>query len=198
MGNIKNHIYFFIAILLLTIIVGSSRLYWIYNAKPSRATVIGFQSIYIDKFLQHYPIVNYKTVKGMVETKGTMNLPINVGQEVDVLYNSNDVDEFKIDNIYWLWFDILSWYGVMWFAILLFYVVFFLALISERRKNQNKKFILSMYDSFPIPLKLACILLPPIILLILGFNFNVPYAKGIAAIIILGFIALGTPSASEE
>jgi hypothetical protein len=226
MKNYKYYIYFFLFIALFTLIVAGFRLHWIHKALPSKAKVLYIGQTRFIRPTQYYPVVSYETLDGEVVTRGTYNLPISIGETVSIVYNPDNIQEFRLNTSYWLWYDIWSWYRMIWIAISMYFLVLYLVKLSSNRKTQplfknesrNGSMIrndVSETDTvsintiafnpdrtsrktkrFAILAKAILLFLIPISLFFIGDIWGVPYAKQISAIILLSLIALGSPSNS--
>jgi hypothetical protein len=224
MGPYKKHIRFFIVLFLFTLIVAGVRLYWIKKALPSKATVLYIDHTRFTHPMQYYPVVSYQTRSGEVVTRGTYNLPINTGQTVDILYNPDDMQEFRLNATYWLWYDIWSWYRMIWIAIAMYYLVHFIVKRSSRHatwpvvENGGESDatigldysrtdpvsietvtvspvgIAKSTKRLPRVVKAVLLLLLPVSVFLVGHIWDVPYARQIAVVVFLGIIALGSPS----
>ena len=220
----KKHIRFFIVFFLFTLIVVGVRLYWIHKALPTKATVLYIDHTRFTRQMQYYPVVSYQTLKGEIITRGTYNLPINSGEVVNILYNPDDLQEFRLNTNYWLWYDIWSWYRMIWVAIAMYYLVFFIVKrrsryttqfvfetknqmgpavgfnhfkiipISKENLNRNDKTAPKTINRLPKIVKVVLLLLLPVSIFLIGEIWDLPYTKQIAVVIFLGLVALGSPS----
>ncbi|RYZ50721.1 MAG: hypothetical protein EOP49_13415 [Sphingobacteriales bacterium] len=134
MKHISRHVWIFSIFLFISAFVGGWRLCWINKALPAKAKVQSiFKGFSSDGHTQYYPVVEYATPENSVWSTGTCNLPVEPGQVLNILYNPDDLQDWMIDDPYWLWFDILSWYHFLPLSIFLYYVLRFLVLKYDKR-----------------------------------------------------------------
>jgi len=218
----KKHICFFIILFLFTAIVVGIRLHWINNALSSKATVLYINQTHFTRPAQYYPVVSYQTTSGEIVTRGTYNLPISTGETVNILYNPDDTQEFRLNTPYWLWYDIWSWYRLIWVVIAMYYFALFIVKRNARRttvdENAGERLTSRYYSKtddvvigrvtikpaatdkterrLPRAVKAALLLLLPVSLFCAGQIWKVPYTRQIAVVVLLGLVALGSPSGS--
>jgi hypothetical protein len=220
----KKHIRFFVVLFLFTVVVAGIRLHWIHKALPSKATALYIDHTRFTRPMQYYPVVSYQTQNGEVVTRGTYNLSISTGQTVDILYNPDDAQEFRLNISYWLWYDIWSWYRMIWIAIAMYYLVLIIMKRTSRRttlplveNGGGSEPIISRDSSTTNPVSTEAIavnptrndqktkrlprvvqvfllLLLPVIVFLIGQIWDLPYARQIAVVAFLGLITLGSPS----
>ncbi len=229
MSPYRNHIRFFVILFIFTSVLAGFRLHWISKALPSKATVLHIKERrFIKNPMQYYPVVSYETIEGNIVTRGTYNLPIETGQTVDILYNPDDVQKFRLNTRYWLWYDLWSWYRLILVIIALYYIVLFIVKRSSRHpplntpKDSNEIEPNTDFADVKIPsisvqrpsshntkavhpnrrspraAKAVLLLLLPISIFLIGQIWEVPYARGLAVVIFLGLFALGSPPASKS
>lgn len=146
MKRLSKHIRFFIIFFFFTALVAAIRLYWISKAQPSKAVVLYIKRAKTHRgSSQYYPIVEYPTNDYIIRCAGSSNLPVEAGQTLNILYNPQDLYDWRINETYWLWFDIWSWYQFALLAIILYYVLRFVLLKTDknlaRRHAANRKML---------------------------------------------------------
>ncbi len=227
MAVYKQHIRFFAIFFLFTVIIGGARVYWLHKALPSKATLLYTELIGSGLSRQYYPVVSYKTQNEQVAARGTSNLPISSHQAVDILYNPDNVQEFRLNTTYWLWHDIWSWYRLILVVIVMYYVALFV--IRKSSTSSTRDVIVSRNEGRPNShrkrsnthallfgsvakedarfmkktkrlsrrVKALLLLLLPITVFLVGHIFDVSIAKQVGIIIFLSFIALAPFSGSS-
>jgi HAMP domain-containing protein len=142
----SGHARFFIVFLFFTIGLIVYRSVWISKALTSKAEVfdIELKRKGLRRYPQYYPLVTYKTINGEIQTSGTANLPVKIGDSVDILYDPVNVTKFRINTPYWLWYDIWAWYRLILVLIGLYYIALF---VIKRLRARNISRIRHLRDS---------------------------------------------------
>src|SRR5690242_15751277 len=92
---------------LFSSVLGGVRIRWIQKAVSSKAIVKYIEPDESNtRGIDGYPVVEYKVDGYVVTSRGTANLPVRPDQILNVLVNPDDVHDWKINEPYWLWFDI--------------------------------------------------------------------------------------------
>jgi hypothetical protein len=225
----KADIIFIALFFLFSVIVAGMRLHWIHKAVPSTAHVLYTGETRSGRSSQKFPVVEYDTYRGRVETRGTYNLPMEPEQYYAVVYDPDDVESFRLNTPFWLWYDIWSWYRLLIVGIALYYIVFFLVRRSMKQKEAEAALYASLsrelgeqpppglFEDEPMLVteiaevpktqqrsriprwaKALLLLSVPVVIFAAGETWNIPYTRAIAAVVLLGLIALGSPSDDEE
>jgi len=208
--DFKNHRKFAILFISFTLVLAASKFYWIYNALPSEATVLSIEKDQTVRPFQYYAVLSYNTEWSKVETRSTYNLPVSPGETVEILYNPDDITDFRLRNPYWLWYDVWSWYRLVLVVIALYYVVLFI--YSKERSaylgadNSNKKkplaTALKKHTARRKPvwvriLTVLLILMIPIGLYLAGEAWDLSYLRQTAIVVFLALAVMGPSSRSS-
>jgi len=208
--DLKNHRRFLLLFIVFTVFIAASKLYWIYNALPSTAVVLSMEKDQAVRPFQYYAVLSYNTKWRTVETRSSYNLPVSPGETVEILYNPDDITDFRLRNPYWLWYDVWSWYRLILVVITLYYLVLFVYLRkkSARVADHNIK---RKTTIVPAPIKhtskakptwvrvltVLLILMIPVGLYLAGVTWDLSYLRQIAIVVFLALGVMGPSSRSS-
>ena len=136
----SRHLIVFIIFLAFTGIVFGIRLQWIGSALPAQATVLYIQKVtFLRSSSQQQPVVQFDAGEYRITAPGTYNLPVSAGDTLSILYNPRNESEWRINQPYWLWFDLWDWYQFVPFTYLLYYVVWLIVRRADPRFRKKRE-----------------------------------------------------------
>ncbi|RYZ87669.1 MAG: hypothetical protein EOP04_11160 [Proteobacteria bacterium] len=117
----------------------SWRALWIQNTAKATAVVLYVEEVRLRRSSGHHrPVVTFSTGQNQVTAAGTLNLPVKSGDTLNILYNKSNPSDWRIDDLYWLWFDILDWYQFIPLTIGLYYLVRYIVYRLDPRFARRK------------------------------------------------------------